>query len=67
MASRTHKTRPKPPQKTTIRLPATKPRNPLVVPAARRVAGAHRKSTSAERAAERVALARALDESPDHD
>jgi hypothetical protein len=60
MATRTHKTRHKPTQAITVRLPPTKPRNPLVAPAAKRVAGAHRKSISAERVAERVALERAL-------
>jgi hypothetical protein len=59
MANRTQKTR----QKLTFRLPPTKPRNPLVAPAIQRAAGPHRKSTSAERALERVALERALKQS----
>ena len=54
MADRAHKTR----QKLTFRVPVATPRNPLVVPAARRVAGPHRKSRSAERSAARVALQR---------
>jgi hypothetical protein len=59
MANRPHKTR----QKLTFRLPPTKPRNPLVAPAIKRVAGPHRKSPSAERGSDRVALVRALKES----
>jgi len=39
-----------------LRLKAPKPRNPLVVPAARRKAGAHGKSTAAQRRADIVAL-----------
>jgi len=54
MADRSHKTR----QKLTFRLPRTKPRNPLVVPAAKRAAGPHRKAPGALRAAERLALKR---------
>lgn len=56
MADRAHKTR----QKLTFRVAAPKPRNPLVAPAIRRVAGPHRKSESARRTAERQALKRAL-------
>jgi len=58
MADRTHKIR----QKMTFRVASIKPRNPLVAPAMKRVAGPHRKSTSATRAAERLALQRVLDE-----
>ncbi len=63
MADRTHKTR----QKPTFRIAPSKPRNPLVAPALKRVAGPHRKSASAVRAAERRALERATitNESPD--
>lgn len=58
MAVRTHKTR----QKMTFRIAPLKPRNPLVAPALKRAAGAHRKSEGAARAAERLALQRALKE-----
>lgn len=43
------------------RLPAPKPRNPLVAPAQQRKAGAHRKSRKAQRRAEKVALDKARD------
>lgn len=43
-------------RKIKHRLPASKPRNPLVGPATRRKAGAHRKSRKAERQAEQRAL-----------
>ena len=56
MADRAHKTR----QKLAFRLAPSKPRNPLVAPAMKRVAGAHRKSRSAIRIAERQALQRAI-------
>ena len=56
MADRTHKTR----QKLTFRVPVAKPRNPLVAPALKRAAGAHRRSASAVRASERKAIERAL-------
>jgi hypothetical protein len=56
MANREHKTR----QKMTFRVAAPKPRNPLVAPAIKRVAGPHRKSTGATRAAERIELLRRL-------
>ena len=59
MAKREHKTR----QKTAFRVPMPKPRNPLVAPALKRVAGPHRKSTGALRAAERVELKRRLKKS----
>jgi hypothetical protein len=54
MADRSHKTR----QKLTFRLAQPKPRNPLAVPASRRVAGPHRKARGALRAAERLSLKR---------
>lgn len=57
MADRTHKTR----QKMTFRIAPAKPRNPLVAPAMKRVAGSHRKSRGAVRVAERQALQRAID------
>ncbi len=56
MANRMHKTR----QKMTFRIAPIKPRNPLVAPAMKRVAGPHRKSEGAARIAERQALQRAL-------
>jgi hypothetical protein len=56
MAKKAHSTR----QKMTFRVPASRPRNPLVVPALQRVAGAHRKSSSAERAAKARELDQAL-------
>lgn len=43
-----------------LRLAAPKPRNPLVVAAARRKAGSHRKSKSAERQAQKAQLKREL-------
>ena len=57
MAKRELKTR----QKMTFRVAAPKPRNPLVAPAMKRVAGPHRKSTGATRLAERLALQRDLE------
>lgn len=44
----------------TITLTAPKPRNPLVVAGLRRHAGAHRRTTSAERQRARQALRREL-------
>lgn len=41
------------------RLPAPKPRNPLIAPAQRRQAGAHRKSRKARRRADKMALEKA--------
>ena len=58
MAVRAYKDR----QKPTSRAGPVKPRNPLVAPAMKRVAGTHRKSASATRAAERLALQRAIDD-----
>ncbi|WP_170954649.1 hypothetical protein [Polaromonas sp. AER18D-145] len=49
-------------RKTKIKLKATRPRNPLVVPAAKRKAGAHRKSRSATRHADKRALDKQLRE-----
>lgn len=44
-----------------LRLQATKPRNPMVAPAARRKAGTHRKSTAAQRQADKRALQKMQD------
>lgn len=49
-------------RKTKLKLKALKPRNPLVVPAARRKAGVHRKSPSAIRRNEKMALKKQLRE-----
>ena len=43
-----------------LRLSAPKPRNPLVAQAVQRKAGSHRKSKSAERQQEKLALKREL-------
>lgn len=43
-------------RKTKLKLPAPRPRNPLVAPALQRKAGSHRKSTAALRRAEEMAL-----------
>ena len=51
-------------RKIKLRLAATKPRNPLVAPAARRKAGSHRKSVSAQRTAEKRALKQQLKDLP---
>ncbi|WP_397409000.1 hypothetical protein [Polaromonas sp.] len=48
--------------KIKLKLKATRPRNPLVVPAAKRKAGAHRKSRSATRHADKRALDKQLRE-----
>ena len=56
MADRAHRTR----QKLTFRIAPPKPRNPLVAPALKRVAGAHRKAEGARRLADRQALQRTL-------
>jgi hypothetical protein len=45
-----------------LRMPAPKPRNPLVLAAAQRKAGAHRKSRSGERQQEKRSLHRQLKE-----
>ena len=54
-------------RKFKLKLAAPKPRNPLVAPAAHRKAGAHRKSASALRQAEKVALQAALKKSSNED
>ncbi|MEO8654143.1 MAG: hypothetical protein ABI409_08465 [Ramlibacter sp.] len=51
-------------RKIKLRLSAPKPRNPLVAPAARRKAGSHRKSRSAQRSAEKRALKKQLKQLP---
>lgn len=61
MANRTLKTR----QKMTFRIAPIKPRNPLVAPSLKRVAGPHRKSEGAARIAERLALQRQLKKDDD--
>ena len=43
-------------RKIKLRLAAPKPRNPLVAQAAQRKAGSHRKSKSAQRQREKLAL-----------
>lgn len=47
-------------RKTKLRLAASKPRNPLVMPAAQRKAGRHEKSRSAERREQQQALKKEL-------
>jgi len=47
-------------RKIKLRLTQPKPRNPLVTPAAQRKAGAHRKSGSAQRQAQKSALKKEL-------
>jgi hypothetical protein len=49
-------------RKIKLRVTAPKPRNPLVVPAAQRKAGEHRKSKSAQRQAGKAALKKQLKE-----
>jgi hypothetical protein len=49
-------------RKIKLRLAQPKPRNPLVAPAAQRKAGSHRKATSAQRRAEKMALKKQLKE-----
>ncbi len=56
MADRAHKTR----QKMTFRIAPAKPRNPLVAPAMKRVAGPHRRSQGGQRIAGKDALQQAL-------
>ena len=65
MADRAHKTRQKSNVRVTFRLAPLKPRNPLVAPAIKRVAGAHRKTRGAVRLAERQALLQALKKKDD--
>lgn len=43
-------------RKIKLKLPAPKPRNPLVAPALQRKAGSHQKSAAALRRAEKMAL-----------
>lgn len=50
-------------RKLKLKLAALKPRNPLVVHAAKRKAGKHRRSASAERQAHKLALLKASRES----
>jgi hypothetical protein len=47
-------------RKMKLRLTQPKPRNPLVVPAAQRKAGSHRKRSAAERRAQKTALKKEL-------
>jgi len=49
-------------RKIKQRLPAPKPRNPLVAPTQQRKAGAHRKSRKARRRAEKIALGKSGDD-----
>lgn len=49
-------------RKIKLKLPAPKPRNPLVAPALQRKAGSHRKSAAAERRAEKMALKKQINE-----
>ena len=49
-------------RKLKFKLKLPKPRNPVAVPALQRKAGAHRRSSAAERRAARQALAKALRE-----
>lgn len=49
-------------RKIKLQLPAPKPRNPLVAQAVQRKAGSHRKSKSAQRQEQKLALNRALKE-----
>jgi hypothetical protein len=49
-------------RKIKLRLTQPKPRNPLVIAAAQRKAGSHRKSRSAERQADKAALKKHLKE-----
>lgn len=49
-------------RKIKLKLPPPKPRNPLVAAAAQRKAGEHRKSKSALRHADKLALKRQLKE-----
>ena len=54
-------------RKFKLKLAAAKSRNPLVAAAVQRKAGAHRKSASALRQAEKVALQAALKKSSNED
>ncbi len=67
MAHRTHKTRQKMMFRIAPRIVPLEPRNPLVAPSLKRVAGSHRKSERAARGAEKLALRRELKkEEKDH-
>ena len=52
-------------RKTKLKLPAPKPRNPLVAPALQRKAGSHRKPTAALRRAEKIALKKKISSNSD--
>jgi hypothetical protein len=54
-------------RKTKLRIKHSKPRNPLVAPIMRRLAGQHRKSASAKRNAQKKALRRMLHDSHSQD
>jgi hypothetical protein len=58
MANKAHGTR----QKLTFKLPATKPRNPLVAVAGKRKAGSHLLETGAVRQAEKRKLKKLVEE-----
>jgi hypothetical protein len=47
-------------RKTKFKLPAPRPRNPLVAPALQRKAGSHQKPAAALRRAEKMALKKQL-------
>jgi hypothetical protein len=47
-------------RKMKLKVSAPKPRNPLVVPAAQRKAGSHRKSAASERQADKQQLKKQL-------
>ena len=49
-------------RKTKLKLPAPRPRNPLVAPALQRKAGSHQKSAAALRRAEKMALKKQINE-----
>lgn len=49
-------------RKNKLKLPAPRPRNPLVAPALQRKAGSHRKSQAATRRADKMALKKQIDE-----
>ena len=52
-------------RKTKLKLPAPRPRNPLMAPALLRKAGAHQKSAAALRRAEKMALKKQIRRSED--
>jgi hypothetical protein len=58
MANKTHGTR----QKLTFKLPATKPRNPLVAVAGKRKAGSHAPEKGAVRQAEKRATKKLIED-----